>query len=70
MTETRKRRRRSHKTKITVPLEHYQQLQRESAAARNAFDALNDRSVSHEDLSHVVWSLWRALEGGIPTDLQ
>ena len=70
MTDTRKRRRRSLKTKITVPLAHYQQIRRESAAARGAFEALNDRSVSQEELSHVVWSLWRALEGGVPTDLQ
>lgn len=55
---------------VRVSLAHYQQLQRESVAARYAFEALNEVSVSQEELSDVVWRLWRALEGGVPGTLQ
>ena len=55
---------------VRVSLAHYQQLQRESVAARYAFETLNEASVSQEELSDVVWRLWRALEGGVPGTLQ
>ena len=68
--KVRRKRRRPLKATVTLPLEEYQQMRALAIAGRRAFDALNEDVVSQENVNSVVWSLWRAMEGNVPPDLQ
>ena len=68
--KVRRKRRKPLKATVTLPLEEYQQMRALAIAGRRAFDALNEDVVSQENVNSVVWSLWRAMEGNVPPDLQ
>ena len=68
--KVRRKRRKPLKATVTLPLEEFRQLQALAIAGRRAFDALNEDVVSQENVNSVVWSLWRAMEGNVPPDLQ
>ena len=55
---------------ITLPLQDYERMRRLSIAAERAYMALNAKHVPSEDFSEVVWMLFRAIEGGMPVDIQ
>ena len=68
--KVRRKRRKPLKATVTLPLEEYQQMRALAIAGRRAFDALNEDVVSQEKVNSMVWSLWRAMEGNVPPDLQ
>ena len=55
---------------VTLPLQDYERMRRLSIAAVHAYDTLNAEHVPPEGVSEVVWMIFRALEGGMPVDLQ
>jgi hypothetical protein len=54
---------------VTLPADDYRHMQAMAKAARRAYDVLNGEHVTHDDISEVAWTLWRAIEGGVPPEL-
>ena len=55
---------------VTLPLQEYERMRRLSIAATRVYDTLNSKHVPPADVSEAVWILFRALEGGMPVDIQ